>query len=172
MPYRGRPESDEYGKFYAGYVARVPEGDLVRILAEQIEDTTELLAGVEEETASRAYAPSKWSLKEVVGHLADTERVMGYRALRVARGDTTPVPGFEQDDYVAAASFDARSLDDLVDEFRLLRRGTVVLLDGLEEEAWSRRGTASGAPVSVRALACIIAGHELHHRAVVRERYL
>ncbi len=172
MPYHGRPAGDEYGEFYAGYVARVPEGDLVTILAGQIEDTAGLLAGVEEETASRSYAPGKWSLKEVVGHLVDTERVMAYRALRLARGDTTPIPGFEQDDYVAAASFDTRSLHELVDELRLLRRGTVVLFDGLEEEAWSRRGTASGAPVSVRALACIIAGHELHHRVAMRERYL
>lgn len=172
MPSHERPTPDEYGAFYAGYVARVPEGDLTTILKAQVVETLALLDGVPEAVADRSYAPGKWTLKEVVGHMADTERVMGYRALCIARGDRTPLPGFEQDDYVAAAGFGKRRLDDLAAELGHLRAGTVSLLGGLEPGAWSRLGEASGHPVSVRALACIIAGHELHHYAVLRERYL
>lgn len=172
MSYHARPGSDEYGAFYAGYVSRVPEGDLVRILEDQIQDTLALLRPVSDEDGDHGYAPGKWSLKEVVGHLADTERVMSYRALRVARGDATPMPGFEQDDYVAAVEFNRRSLGSLLDELELLRRGTVALFGSLTEEEWARRGTASGQPVTPRSLACIIAGHELHHRQVLAERYV
>jgi uncharacterized damage-inducible protein DinB len=172
MSYHVRPGSDEYGAFYSGYVDRVPEGDLVAILEHQIEDTLALLRSVPDEDGDRRYAPGKWSVKEVVGHLADTERVMSYRALRVARGDSTPLPGFEQDDYVAAADFSRRSLAILLSELEVLRRGTVALFDSLTEEDWARRGTASGHPVTPRSLACIIAGHELHHRQVLMERYL
>jgi hypothetical protein len=172
MRFDDRPSPDEYGAFYAGYVSRVPAGDLTAILRTQIHETLDLLGTVSGERANYRYAPGKWTLKEVVGHMADTERVMSYRALRIARGDSTPLPGYEQDDYVASAGFGRRGLDDLAAELAALRQATVLLLAGLDEEAWLRRGTASGQPASVRALACIIAGHELHHRDVIEARYL
>lgn len=172
MPYLDRPRPDEYGSFYAGYVSRVPEGDLVQILEEQIGETAGLLRGASESEGEFAYAPDKWTLKEVVGHLVDTERVMSYRALRTARGDATPLPGFDQDEYVAAARFGRRTLADLTDELELVRRATVVLFDSFDPGEWERRGTASGHPISVRALACIILGHEVQHRDTIRTRYL
>ncbi len=172
MGYRQRPDTDEYDTFYAGYVARVPAGDLVTILEKQLADTCALFDRVPPEREDHAYAPGKWSIKEVVGHLADAERVLSYRALRIGRADATELAGYEEDAYVSAASFGRRSLDDLVRELRAVRRASVALFDGFGPEAWTRRGIANGSPVSVRALACIIAGHELHHRAILEERYL
>lgn len=172
MGYGKRPGADEYDTFYAGYVARVPDGDLVTILDEQIGHTCALFDRVPPEREDHAYAPGKWSIKEVVGHLADAERVLSYRALRIGRGDSTEMPGFEEDAYVSAAGFGRHSLDDLVRDLRTVRRATVALFRGFDAEAWTRRGIANGAAVSVRALACIVAGHELHHRAILEERYL
>lgn len=171
MQYMERPGPDEYDDSYAGYIARLPEGDLVAILGDQHEGFRKLLADVTPEKADYAYAPGKWTVKEVVGHLGDTERILSYRALRIARGDKTPLAGFEENDYVPAADFGSRSLGGLLEEFQATRRATVALFDGLQADAWARRGTASGSGISVRALACIIAGHELHHRALLRERY-
>lgn len=165
------PGSDEYAPFYGDYVARVPDGDIVAVLEGQIGETLRMLGGITEAAADRAYAPGKWTIKEVVGHVVDSERVFGQRALRFARGDTTELPGFDQDPYVLAGGFAARSLRDLADELAAVRRATVLLFRGLPAEAWGRRGVASGHEVSVRALASIIAGHELHHRAILRERY-
>lgn len=172
MGYVERPGADEYDTFYAGYVARVRNGDLVTILEEQIAETGALLGTVTPEREDHAYAPGKWSIKEVVGHLADAERVLSYRALRIGRGDSTEMPGFEEDAYVSAAGFGRWSLEELVRDLRAVRRATAALFRGFDDEAWTRRGIANGAPVSVRALACIIAGHELHHRAILEERYL
>ena len=118
------------------------------------------------------YASGKWSIKEVVGHMCDTERIMAYRALRIARGDQTPLPGFEQDDYVRAAGFDSISMSDLTEEFRLIREATLPLLRGFDEQALERRGTANKVSISVLALAYIIAGHERHHVSILRSRYL
>jgi hypothetical protein len=171
MIYTERPEADEYAPFYGRYVTLVPTGDLVRVLDRQVARTATLLDGVPRERESYAYAHGKWTIREVVGHLADVERVMSYRALRIARDDATELPRFDEDDYVAAAGFDRRGLADLAAELRSVRRATVSLLAGLPPEAWTRRGWANGEPVSVRALACIIAGHELHHRAILEERY-
>lgn len=165
----GRPGPEEYSPYYSGYVARVPTGDLVTILASQLDQTLELLNGAD---GDRKYADNKWTIREVVGHMADTERVMAYRALRIARGDTTPLPGFDQDQYVPAGEFAGRSLDDLLAELALVRKATVALFTGLPDRAWFRQGTASEAAVTVRGLACIIAGHELHHRVILAERYL
>jgi hypothetical protein len=170
--YEDRPGPDEFGAFYAGYVARVPKGGIVDLLARQVEDTCRLLEGLPESRAEHAYAPGKWTIKEVVGHLADSERVFSYRALRFARGDGAELPGFDEKLYVPAGQFGARSLGSLLDELRAVRRSTVRLLASLPAEAWLRSGVASGHPVSVRALACITAGHELHHRAILEERYL
>jgi hypothetical protein len=145
---------------------------VVETLERQLGETLALLGGLSEEQAGARYEPGKWSVKELVGHVVDTERIFAYRALRFARGDRTPIPGFEQDPYVAGGNFDARTLRDLADEFACVRRATVALLRHLGEDAWRRTGTASDNEVSVRALAHIIAGHELHHLNVLRERYL
>ena len=167
-----RPGPDEYAPFYAGYVARVTPGDLVAGLATQLAATLELLGAVPEERGDYRYAPDKWSIKEVAGHLSDTERIFCYRLLRVARGDATPLPGYEQNDYVPAGAFHRRTLRALADELRHVRQATVDLVRSLDEAALARRGTANGFPVTARALVYIIAGHERHHVDVLRTRYL
>ncbi len=167
----GRPEPDEIPSHYAGYIQRVPELDPVVVLAAQIEETAALLHSLSETDAMHRYAQGKWSVKEVVGHLADVERIMAYRALRIARGDTTPLPGFDENAYVPVAQFDARSVADLVGELRTVRAATLALLRTFDPDAWRRRGTASGKPVSVRALAYMIPGHERHHLEILRTRY-
>jgi uncharacterized damage-inducible protein DinB len=167
-----RPDKSEYLPYYEKYVALVPAGDIIETLRRQSGDTLALLGSLDEARAGYAYEPGKWSIKGVVGHVIDTERIFAYRALRFARGDQTPLPGYDQDEYGRAANFDARTLADLTDEFQSVRAATVALLRGLDGEAWQRRGTANNAEVTVRALAHIIAGHELHHMQVLRERYL
>lgn len=172
MGYRERPGADEYNPYYARYIERVPQGDILQILRTQIEPTAELLLSAPAERHDWAYAPGKWTLKEVVGHLCDVERVMTYRALRFGRADETPVPGFDENAYVPAAGFGARTMESLVAELVAVRQATLALLSGLPAAAWTRVGLANNHPVSVRALACIVAGHELHHRAGIQERYL
>ena len=167
-----RPAATEYAPYYERYISRVPDGDLIELLERQLEDTLALLRAVPEERADARYAPGKWSIKEVVGHLSDTERVFAYRALRFARNDPTPLPGFDQDEYVRHGGFDARTLADLAAEFSAVRRATMDVFRYLDRDALSRRGVANGAEVSVRALAYIIAGHERHHGEVLRTRYL
>ncbi len=166
------PANDEYATPYAGYVARVPSGDIVTTIRTQLPATLSLLRAVEPARTLTAYAPGKWSIRDIVQHMADTERVMSYRALRIARSDPTPLPGFDENAYAPAAGAGARSMESLLAEFETVRASTVALLDGFPSEAWERRGTASGTPVTVRALAWIIAGHERHHVAIIRERYL
>jgi DinB family protein len=167
----GRPEADEIPAHFVGYIKRVPELDPVIVCAAQIEDTATLLRALTETEAMYRYGRGKWSIKEVVGHLADVERIMAYRALRIARGDATPLPGFDENAYVPVAKFDARSLADLVGELRTARTATLALLRTFDGDAWRRRGTASGKPVSVRALAFMIPGHERHHVDILRTRY-
>ena len=167
----GRPEPDEIPSHYVGYIKRVPEPDPVMVCASQIEETAALLRGLSETDALYRYERGKWSIKEVVGHLADTERIMSYRALRIARGDATPLPSFDENAYVPVAKFDGRSLTDLVGELRTVRAATLALLRTFDADAWRRRGTASGKPVSVRALGFMIPGHERHHVEVLRTRY-
>jgi uncharacterized damage-inducible protein DinB len=166
-----RPGSNEYAPYYDRYVSKVPNQDLLQLLREQIEETCALLANVPESAADAAYAAGKWTVKEVAGHIVDTERIMAYRLLRVARGDATPLPGFEQDDYVRGGGFQSRTLASLIDEFRLARASTLALLEGLDEGTLTRRGVADGKAVSARALAYIIAGHEKHHVGILRQRY-
>ncbi|HKV24039.1 MAG TPA: DinB family protein [Candidatus Acidoferrum sp.] len=165
------PESGEYAPYYGRYISLVPGEDIVRELESQHVQTMELLAGHTDREGDFRYAPDKWSLNQVVGHITDTERIFAYRALRIGRGDQTPIEGFEQDDYARDASFNQRSLADLAAEFSAVREATLALFRSLAEEAWSRRGIASKNEVSVRALAYIIAGHELHHRKILQERY-
>lgn len=166
-----RPAATEYAPNYGGYVSRVPEGDLIGLLETQRRETQSLLAGLTEAQALHRYAPGKWSVKEVIGHVADSERVFCYRAMRFARGDQTPLPGFDENLYAPAGRFDARPLSDLAAELDAVRRATLALLRSFDVEALARRGTANGKEVSVRALAYIIAGHERHHLAILRERY-
>ena len=167
----GRPEPDEIPSPWIGYIQRVPEPDPVIVCAAQIEDTATLLRGLSDTDAMYRYGRGKWSIKEVVGHLCDIERIMSYRALRIARGDNTPLPGFDENAYVPAAKFDGRSLTDLVGELRTIRASTLALFRTFDTDAWRRRGTANGKPVSVRALAYVIPGHERHHVEILKTRY-
>jgi uncharacterized damage-inducible protein DinB len=167
-----RPAADEHSAYYAKYIARVPDGNLVEQLREQIVDTSALLRGVPADRADFAYAPGKWSIKQVVGHLIDVERVMTHRALRFARNDTTELPGFDENLWVENANFAARTIGDLVEEFEVVRSSTIQFARHLSAEEQARRGKANGQEVSVRALMYIIAGHERHHAALLRERYL
>ena len=167
-----RPAPSEYAPFYAGYVEQVPDGPILAVLEQQIEETLRLLGPLSDAQALHRYAPGKWSIKEVVGHLIDAERVFAYRALRFARGDATALPGFDQDPYVARAGFDEQPLDALRAALRHVRLGTLDLARSFDEQTLLRRGTASGSPISVRALLYCIAGHERHHAAVLRDRYL
>jgi DinB superfamily len=166
---------DEYDPFYAGYIARARAAaapDVAAHLKAQGERTAATLAAIPEARAGFRYAPGKWSVREMVGHLADAERVMAYRLLRIARGDGTPLPGFDQDAFAAAAGADGRTLADLAAELAAVRGATVTLVAGLDAAALARRGTANDRPVTARAIAGIIAGHELHHLAILDERYL
>lgn len=167
-----QPETTEYAPFYGGYISLVPPGDIIATLSQQLDDTVALLGSISEAQGHSRYAPGKWSVKELIGHVIDTERIFGYRALRFARGDQTPLPGFEQDDYVRHGSFDACKLSDLASEFGYVRQGNLCLFRHLDSEAWQRSGVASNAQISVRALAYIIAGHELHHLGILNTRYL
>lgn len=168
----GRPGAGEFAEYYGRYVAKVPDGPIVETLARQLEQTMKLLAGVSEERSLHRYAPGKWSLREVVGHVIDTERVFSDRALHFARRQPLPLPGIEQDDFVREGRFDARPFADLLGELETVRHATLTLFGGLDDEAWAARGIASGCEFTVRAVAWIVAGHEMHHREVVRERYL
>ena len=168
----GRPGADEYAAFYAGYVAGVPDGELLVLLRDQLAETEALLREFAGARADHRYAPGKWSVKEVVGHMADAERIFAYRALRFARGDRTPLPGFDENDYVRGSNASARALPEIAGELRSVRMASITLFAGLSEEALMRRGPANNAEVSVRALAWIIAGHERHHAKILRERYL
>jgi hypothetical protein len=166
-----RPQPDEHDPYYSRYISLVPDGDVLDTLRAQIADTQALLGALSEDQGNFRYAPGKWTIKEVVGHLSDSERVFAYRALRIARNDQTPIEGFEQDDYVRFGPFARRSLAGLVEEFGAVRQSSLCLLRALDEEAWSRRGIANKATVSVRAVAFIMAGHELHHRRILKEKY-
>jgi hypothetical protein len=167
-----RPGADEYAPFYANYVAGVPDGDVVDTLQGQGRDLAALLSGIAEDRAEHRYAPGKWSIKEVVGHMSDTERIFAYRALRISRGDATPLAGFDQDTYVANADFGRRTLGDLLAEFGAVREATVALFGAMTDAESRRAGSANAVPVTARALAWIAAGHERHHARILRERYL
>ena len=167
-----RPDKTEFAPYYGRYIDKVPDGPIVDVLASGMNETLALLRSIPEARADHRYAPGKWSIKEDVGHVIDGERVFAYRALRFARRDETPLASFEQDDYVPAGNFGARTLADLAEELESVRRETIHLFRHLEEVQLYRRATAADKPVSVRALAYIIAGHEAHHRGILRERYL
>jgi uncharacterized damage-inducible protein DinB len=166
-----RPNPDEHIAYYGRYVSLVPDGDLIRQLESGIGDTAALLRRTPSDRADFAYAPGKWTVKEVVGHMTDVERVMGFRALWFARSDVQPLPGFDENAWVPSGKFADRTLADLTDELQAVRASTIAMVRGLEPESLVRRGTANGAEISVRALLYIIAGHERHHVGLLKERY-
>ena len=167
-----RPEETEYQPYYGRYVSMVPDANIVKVLSEQINETLALLRTIPESKEGFRYAPEKWSIRQLLGHVIDAERIFVYRALRFARNDQTPLPGFEENDYIRNASFDDYPLDELAAEFNSVREATALFFKHLSQEAWQRRGLANESEISVRALAYIIAGHELHHRGILRDRYL
>ena len=168
-----RPRPDECADYYQGYIRLVPDGgDLPGAALQEMETLRSLLAGTSEEASAGGYAPGKWSIREVVGHIADVERIMSVRALRFARGDDTPLPGMDQDPYVAASGHGERSLESLLDELETIRRATATLMRSFDETALDRSGEASGARATVRAICYLAVGHAIHHRRVLQERYL
>ena len=167
-----RPGSNEYAPFFAAYIALVPDGDVLSLLSAQVEETAALLAGLTETQARYRYAPGKWSVKDVVGHVADAERVFAYRALRFARNDKTPLSGFDENVFAAAANFDARPLAGIIEELRLVRRATMSLYRSFTPEMIARRGVSNEKELTVRALIYITAGHERHHVRMLQKKYL
>ena len=167
-----RPEAGEIEDPYRTSFDQVPEGHVLDIMARENVDTGRLLATIGEERSHYRYAPNKWSVKEVVGHLADSERIMSYRALSFARGEKRDLPGYEQDDYAATGRFDARPLADLMQEFAVIRASTIAMFRGFDDGMLRACGSASGCSFTVRALAYVICGHEIHHKKILRERYL
>lgn len=166
-----RPVPGDFAGHWEPYVRRVPHGGICTYLEEQGEECRRLLAGVDEEVGAHRYAPGKWSVKQVLGHMADAERVFSYRALRIGRGDATPLPAFVEEAYAAMSGSDARTVAGLAEELRSVRQASVALFRGFPPEAWSRRGHVANGPVTVLALACIIGGHTAHHLDVLRNRY-
>jgi DinB superfamily len=166
-----RPESSEYADYYANYISKVPGSDVLGILESQRLQMLQLFTGRSERDGSFRYAPGKWTIKEVLGHITDTERIFTYRALRFARADQTLLPGFEQDDYVRNGAFGERTLAGLAEEFEAVRSASIGLFRSFKEDVWPRRGLANQKEVTVRALAFITAGHQMHHRLILEERY-
>ncbi len=166
-----RPEANEFASYYGKYIALVKGEDILNALDQQRRDTMKLLSGRDEEDGNFRYAPDKWNAKEVLGHVCDTERVFAYRALRIARADATPMSGFEQDDYVRNSPFARIPFSETIEDYIAVRRATITLFRNLDAAAWTCRGVANKNEVTVRALAYIIAGHELHHRAILEEKY-
>jgi hypothetical protein len=175
------PTSEEYAPFYADYVQRATQkGDVLAALSKQIEAISSTLGSLTDEQARFSFGsfdaaqdkPAEWSIKEVVGHLNDVERIFSYRLLRISRNDQTPLPGFEQEDYVREAGFDNHSLSDLIQEFEFLRRANILAISYMTDTVIERRGTASGATISARALIYMLVGHVEHHMASLHEKYL
>jgi uncharacterized damage-inducible protein DinB len=166
-----RPEPGEYNPYYERYISLISGTDILGTLDAQRRQMMLLLSGRDEADGEFRYAPDKWNAKEVLGHVCDTERIFAYRALRISRGDPTPMEGFEQDDYVRNGPFARVSLEEIVEDYIAVRRATLSLLRNLDEAAWLRRGVANKNEVTVRALAYTIAGHEVHHRRILEEKY-
>ena len=166
------PDRTEAAEYYFRYIDLVPAGDICDQLVAQGKKTLALLRGIDAERSLFRYAPDKWSIREVLNHLNDTERLFAFRAFWFARGFDSPLPSFDQDVAAASAAADERSWISLVEEFAAVRAATVTFFQTLPAEAWTRRGIASGNPFSVRALAFLSAGHVTHHVAILRERYL
>lgn len=166
-----RPGKDEYGEYYEGYIEKVGPGNILDILKDQMHETYTLINSLTAKQARYSYAKEKWTVKEVIGHLVDSERIFAYRGLCFARGEQKELPGFEQNDYVEESNFKDRSLKNLSDEYFSLRNSTIALFSSFSDETLLKKGKASGYPCSVRAIAYIIAGHERHHLDVLRDKY-
>ncbi|AIQ13611.1 DinB family protein [Paenibacillus durus] len=165
--------SEEYDESYEKYLKLVPEkGELADVLLEQSKTAFALFEGLTEEQGSYRYAPEKWSIKQLLGHLTDSDRIFAYRVLRISRGDQTPLPGYDENDFVNAAGFDSYSLEELTRQFKASRQSTLALIAAIPEEAWTRKGSSNGHPITARAQACLLIGHELHHLSIIKERYL
>lgn len=170
---RGRPLPGEYGEHAAADIAKVEGDDAVAALLQQQHEVVDLFGSLDDATiAGRRYAPNKWTIKEVLGHMIDDERIFAYRMLCIARGDTNPIPSFDENAYVKGANFEERRLVDLMREYGLVRAATIALLDSLPDEAWMHRGHVAGYEATVRGLAFHVAGHELHHLEILRKRYV
>jgi uncharacterized damage-inducible protein DinB len=167
-----RPLKDEYPDYYLPYIELVPTGDFVKLLQDNLKEVVTLFKDLSEEEALSRYAPGKWSVKEVLGHITDTERIMSYRLLRVSRGDQTPLAGFNETDYVEAAQTNSLPMEAILQDFITTRNATISLIQNTPKEAWANIGNANGMKITTRAIAYIIAGHQLHHCKLVRERYL
>lgn len=167
-----KPKPEEHSAYHAKYIDLVPAGCIIETLKQQLNTAMTFFGGLSEQQALHRYAPEKWSIKEVLGHINDGERIFAYRALRFSRNDKSPLAGFDQDVYVANSNFDKQPLTALLDEYEHLRKATIDLFKGLEASAWDRRGIASQNEISVRAIAWVLTGHELHHLNVIRTKYL
>ncbi len=167
----GKPALGEYAASFERYIGLITEPDVLNVLSRQVKELMDLLADLTDEQASYRYEPNKWTVREVMGHLIDCERVFGYRALCFARGEKASLPAFDENDYAASAGADAIPLADLLDEFRNLRESHSAMFRHLPIEAWQRIGTSNGKPLSVRAVAYIIPGHVRHHMIILKERY-
>lgn len=165
-----RPDATEYAAFYGKYIGLVPEGDVLAAMAAQLDETLAFWRAIPEAQGDVCHPPYTWTVKQVIGHLTDGERIFGYRALRFARGDETPLPGFEENDYANPANIAHLKLADLVSEFESVRRSTLALFRNLPAEAWARGGLANNSRVTVRALAYIVVGHVRHHGGILRKR--
>lgn len=168
----GKPEATEYPVYYGRYVGKIEGVDIVAVLAEQLQLALSLLRGIDEGTAEFRYAPEKWSIKELLGHVIDAERVFAYRALTFARNDSTALPGFDENKWAQYANYFRMSWSDIVEEFEVVRRATILLFRQMDAEAWTRKGNANGKDLTTRSLAFVIAGHLQHHIEIVQSRYL
>ena len=168
----GRPSANDYAPYYETYIRLVPDGDVAEMLAQQIDESLASYRAISEEQAHFRYAPGKWTIKQVLGHVMDAERVFAYRALAIARGDTTPLPSFDQDGLHRRRHFDERPWTGLIDELKTVRAASIALFRHLSDAVQDRRGTASDNPVTPRALGFMIAGHERHHLSLLKTRYL
>lgn len=166
-----RPAPGDYADYQIAYLDAVPDGDVLAAMEREGRRTVRILRGIEAARAGHAYAPGKWTVRQVVAHLSDAERVFAYRALRFGRGDLTPLPAFDQDQYVPASHAETRPWSELVGELEAIRRASLMLFQSFAAEDWERAGEASGSRTTVRALAWVVVGHELHHRRILAERY-
>ena len=167
-----RPLPGEYAEGYATYIAEAGDGDVLALLQAQEEEVAALYRGLSEAQGTFRYAPGKWSLKDLLLHLSDAERIFTYRCLRIGRGDTTPMPGFDEDAYAAAAQADGRTMADLLADFRAVRAASLTLFRSLPEAAWMNKGTTNNRAITARCIPYIALGHAAHHLTVIRERYL
>lgn len=167
-----RPSQGDYAPYYTRYIEQLPDSDILAFLEKQGEEIVMLYHGFGEQHGGLRYASGKWSVKDILGHLIDGERIFAYRALHIARGDATPLPGFEEDDYARESNASERTIEDLTSEFRAVRVATLALFRSFSSEMWERFGVANNAPIKVSALPFIIAGHTAHHTGIIRERYM